>query len=299
MYKSNIAKHLRILLVAGAVVAASCEGEMREETGTAASDPPSLASVFGSVKALEVPNEYIVVYRKGITATTVSNTTQEFRVKGVKVLSTYTIIPGFHGQLNSDQLAQVKSHPNVSYVEPNTYVTITKVYSDPPYGLDRVDQRRGSDKKYDDFDFSGSGVHAYIIDTGVRTTHSEFTGRIGVGHSSITGSPSVEDCHGHGTHVASTVAGTKYGIAKAATIHPVRVLDCDGVGTSAGVIQGMDWVRANAGSQPSLVNMSLGGGLSAAENDAVQALTDAGIPVVVAAGNDSTDACNSSPASAP
>lgn len=300
MYKSTVKVYLKTILAAGVVFAAACQAGVSEEVIPDASEVPSVSSVLGAGRALEVTNEYIVVYRRGITAASADATTQKFRDKGISVLSTYTIIPGFHSLMSRDQVDTVRLHPDVSYVEPNKYVAITTVRSDPPYGLDRVDQRHGFDKKYDDFGFSGAGVHTYIIDTGIRTTHSEFAGRIGTGYSAVDGDPSIEDCHGHGTHVASTVAGSKYGVAKDATVHPVRVLDCGGVGTSASVIKGMDWVRNNAGSQPSVVNMSLGGPASTAENDAVKALTDAGIPVVVAAGNDSAaDACNSSPASAP
>src|SRR5204862_1634981 len=137
---------------------------------------------------------------------------------------------------------------------------------------------------------NGAGVHIYIIDTGVRTTHHEFTGRIGAGTSTIDGDPSFQDCNGHGTNVASIAAGTRFGVAKGAIIHPVRVLDCAGNGTIADVIEGLDFVRANVAAFPAVVDMSLFGGKAQALNDAVAATTAADVPVVVAAGNFNIDA---------
>jgi subtilisin family serine protease len=160
------------------------------------------------------------------------------------------------------------------------------------------------DGKYDDFDYDGSGVHAYVVDTGIRATHSEFSGRIGDGFSSVTGTSvtgTSDDCHGHGTHVASTIGGSTYGLAKKVTLHPVRVLDCAGYGSDITVIAGLQWASTNIAKNgfPSVVNMSLGGPRSEAVNDAVKALTDRNIVVVVAAGNDyARNACDVSPASA-
>jgi serine protease len=142
-------------------------------------------------------------------------------------------------------------------------------------------------------------VHAYIVDTGVLLTHNEFSGRMGNGFDAVTSGGNANDCHGHGTHVAGTVGGTTYGVAKGVTIHPVRVLGCTGSGTNAGVIAGMDWVAQNR-VLPAVANMSLGGGASQATDDAVARMTAAGVTVVVAAGNDNaSDACTKSPARAP
>ena len=168
------------------------------------------------------------------------------------------------------------------------------------WGLDRIDQRGlPLDGRYGRVS-NGAGVTAYIIDTGVLSTHSEFAGRMVSGYSSISDSYGTEDCNGHGTHVAGTVAGTNYGVAPSAAIVPVRVLDCTGSGTTAGVIAGIDWVVSHhvAGS-PAVANMSLGGGRSAALDLAVQRGIADGVTFVVAAGNSSANACLSSPAGEP
>ncbi len=167
----------------------------------------------------------------------------------------------------------------------------------PSWGLDRIDQRTlplsGT------FVYSatgnGAGVRAYIVDTGVLSTHSEFSGRLVAGFTAINDGRGTEDCNGHGTHVAGTVAGTIYGAAKEATIVPVRVLDCQGSGMVSGVIAGLDWIVKDHVSGPAVVNMSLGGGASAALDAAVLAVVDDGVTVVVAAGNSTADACTSSP----
>ncbi len=246
-----------------------------------------------------VPNEYIVTFRTDLGGLSTASAIDTYRSLGVEVLESYGIIPGFSGRLTTSQLEALKKDPRVAAIETNKIVSVDAVQMNPTYGLDRIDQRHGTNQQYDDFGYAGTATHVYVIDTGVRTTHNEFTGRVGAGYSAIDGSPSPNDCNGHGTHVASTAAGTLYGVAKNATIHAVRVLNCNGSGTYADVIEGMDWVRTNHGGQPSVVNMSLGGPSSAAVNEAVKALTDAGVSVVVAAGNSyGANACNSSPAGA-
>ena len=169
-----------------------------------------------------------------------------------------------------------------------------------PWGLDRIDQRAlplsGTYSAPD----NGAGVTAYIVDTGILTSHTEFSGRTASGYTSISDGRGTADCHGHGTHVASSVAGTTYGVAKGATVVPIRVLSCSGSGTTSGVVAGLNWIRDNHNmSTPAVVNMSLGGGGSKSLDDAVAALHDAGIPVVVAAGNSNADAQFYSPAREP
>ncbi len=247
-----------------------------------------------------IPNEYIVTFKSGVTTASAASTMRDIAALGASILSELPIIRGFSCQLTASHITILRTNPNIKYIEANKLIKANTEYLNPPYGLDRVDQRAGADSKYNDFNYDGSGVHAYIIDTGIKTSHNEFSGRIGDGFSSIMGTS--EDCNGHGTHVASTVGGTKFGLAKKVTLHPVRVLNCIGRGSDATVIAGLQWVSTNVAKNPfpSVVNMSLGGPRSEALNDAVRALTDRQIVVVVAAGNDyAMDACGVSPASAP
>ena len=146
---------------------------------------------------------------------------------------------------------------------------------------------------------NGNGVDAYIIDTGVLATQTQFTGRLGTGYSVIADGNGTSDCNGHGTHVAGTVAGSTYGVANSARIIPVRVLDCAGSGSTSGVVDGINWMINNhVAGQPAVANLSLGGGYNATLNDAVARAVADGIVVVVAAGNSNADACLSSPSSA-
>ena len=166
------------------------------------------------------------------------------------------------------------------------------------WGLDRIDQRDLPLNNTYNYNQTGQAVHAYIIDTGMRATHQQFTGRVGNGADFVGDGQGTNDCHGHGTHVAGTTGGTTYGVAKLVTLHAVRVLNCQGSGTNSGVIAGVDWVTANHGS-PAVANMSLGGGISTALDSAVNNSVNSGVSYAVAAGNSNANACNSSPARAP
>lgn len=171
----------------------------------------------------------------------------------------------------------------------------TRSVSAALWGLDRIDQKaRPLDSSYTNTR-TGQGVTAYIVDTGLNVNHNEFTGRVGTGRDFVGDGQGVADCNGHGTHVAGTVAGATMGVAPAATVVPMRVLGCSGSGSVSGIIAALDWVAANA-SKPAVVNMSLGSSAYAAVDQAVARVVAKGIPVVVAAGNSTANACNYSPA---
>jgi Subtilase family/Bacterial Ig domain len=183
----------------------------------------------------------------------------------------------------------------VAFVEEDGEVHAVATQTPATWGLDRIDQRALPLSSSYTYNQTGAGVHAYVIDTGLRATHAQFAGRVGNGYTAINDGRGTSDCNGHGTHVAGTVGGTTYGVAKSVTLHPVRVLNCSGSGTTSGVIAGVDWVTANR-VKPAVANMSLGGGASSALDTAVVNSTNAGVTYAVAAGNSNANACNSSPA---
>ena len=222
---------------------------------------------------------------------------QQARGKGMKIGHTYTAMGGFSANLTPAQVEELRADPDVAFIQEDGIVSINASQSGATWGLDRVDQRSLPLNSTYTYDATGQGVRSYIIDTGILTSHSEFSGRTATGYSAISDGRGTTDCNGHGTHVAGTVGGTRYGVAKETTLIPVRVLGCDGSGSNSGVIAGMDWVANNA-TGPSVANMSLGGGASTATDAAVDRMVARGVTVVVAAGNESQNACNASPARA-
>ena len=178
----------------------------------------------------------------------------------------------------------------VATVRATTAVTATS------WGIDRIDQRSGTDGVYS-YVTDGTGVDVYIVDTGLNGAHSEFAGRVKLGYSSITGDANTTDCNGHGTHVAGTAVGATFGVAPRAFVVPVQVMDCTGAGSLSSVLTGIDWVIENHASAPAVMNLSIGSDRSESLNAAIDRAFLDGITVVVAAGNDNTDACLKSPAS--
>ncbi len=190
----------------------------------------------------------------------------------------------------------LRRNPHVTAIELDGVVSISGTQSPTPsWGLDRIDARTGLNNSYT-YANDGSGVTAYILDTGINPSHTDFAGRILQGVDFIDGG-APDDCNGHGTHVAGTVGGTIYGVAKNVRLAAVRVLNCSGSGTTSGVIAGIDWVADHA-AKPAVANMSLGGGFSSSLNNAVNSAVASGVTFAVAAGNSNANACNSSPASA-
>ena len=207
-------------------------------------------------------------------------------------------LKGFAVRLSPAQAGALAASPGVAYVEPDQVVHADVSQSPATWGIDRIDQRDLPLNNTYNYNQNGQGVHAYIIDTGVRGTHQEFTGRMGNGADFVGDGNGTNDCNGHGTHVAGTTGGTTYGVAKLVMLHAVRVLNCQGSGTTSGVIAGVDWVTANHGS-PAVANMSLGGGASTSLDNAVSNSIGSGVSYAIAAGNSNANACNSSPARVP
>jgi len=291
--------HRRAVVLLVFLALAACGPGLEEATQAV-----SPLSTHGKLLRVEraVPGEYIVVFHEtpGLGVESVTATADAMAAAhGGKVLMTYGhALKGYWARMTEAQARALAADPRVSYVQENGFVSINTTQTGATWGLDRVDQRDlplGSSYVYN---ARGTGVHAYIIDTGIFQTHQEFTGRIGNGYDVMTPGGNATDCNGHGTHVAATVGGTTYGLAKNVTLHPVRVLDCQGSGTEAGVIAGVDWVTANRQS-PAVANMSLGGDANQALDDAVTRSISAGVTYAIAAGNDTANACLYSPARTP
>ena len=204
-------------------------------------------------------------------------------------------LKGFAVRLTAQEAEALASDPRVDYVEPDQVFEAVGTQSPATWGIDRVDQRDLPLNNTYNYNQTGQGVQAYIIDTGIRASHQEFAGRIGNGFTSVNDGNGTNDCNGHGTHVAGTTGGTTYGVAKQVTLHAVRVLSCSGSGSTTGVIAGVDWVTQNH-TKPAVANMSLGGGISSALDQAVANSISAGVSYAIAAGNSNANACNSSPA---
>ncbi len=210
------------------------------------------------------------------------------------------VFPGAVADLTAGQAQALARNSQVRTVEADQVYRADQTQPSPTYGLDRIDQRALPLSSSFGYGVTGLGVTAYIVDTGLLSSHNEFTGRVAAGYSVISDGRGTEDCNGHGTHVAGTTAGTTYGVAKSATVVPVRVLGCDGSGSTSGIVTALDWVVANhPAGVPAVATMSLGGGASSTLDAAVDRAVDDGVTVVVAAGNSSADACTSSPARAP
>ncbi len=257
-------------------------------------------AVAGGAQARVVPGQYIVVLKSDTRSAVVANA--HARSAGARILAVYgAALKGYAARLTPAQLAAVRADPRVAFVEADRTVSLSTTQTNATWGLDRIDQRsRPLSTTYTYFN-TGAGVRAYIIDTGIRFSHSQFGGRASSGFDAVDGG-SADDCHGHGTHVAGTVGGSTYGVAKGVSLIGVRVLNCSGSGTNSGVIAGVNWVTGNhQAGQPAVANMSLGGGASSALDTAVRNSIADGVSYAVAAGNGNAlgiaqNACNSSPA---
>lgn len=251
------------------------------------------------------PQKYIVVFKKdtlqarssgGVAAMAASLANRHEIPSALKVYS--VALQGGLYELDEDQALALAKDSRVAYVEKDQIYRINDVQNGATWGLDRIDQPNLPLNQSYSYDPSGTPVNAYVIDTGINLSHREFQGRATSGFDFASDDSDASDCNGHGTHVAGTIGGSTYGVAKNARLIAVRVLDCNGSGSLSDVIAGIEWVTQNH-QKPAVANMSLGGGISQAIDDAVNASIAAGVTYVVAAGNESTNACNGSPSRVP
>jgi aqualysin 1 len=254
------------------------------------------APILGADSLTAVSGRYIVVFKPGTPAAQVSAAAEHARGLGGQVDFVYeSALTGFAGNFPEQAVFGLSHNPNIDFIEADQVITIDATQSPATWGLDRIDQRNLPLNNTYNYNFTGAGVIAYIIDTGIRVSHNEFGGRASIGTDTVGDGQNGNDCNGHGTHVAGTVGGNTYGVAKGVSLVAVRVLNCSGSGSTSGVIAGIDWVTSHHTAK-AVANMSLGGSPSTALDNAVRNSIANGVVYAIAAGNSNRNACNFSPA---
>jgi subtilisin family serine protease len=275
----------RTTLLLGSVALAACS----DETPTTMHAPG--APVHAAAPGRGIDGAYIVVLNEGAEPRSVAAVAQ------VDPRFVYTAaLNGFSANLNRGQLNALQNNADVAYIEEDQIVEPATTQSGATWGIDRIDQRSRPLSGTYNYTNTASNVRAYVIDTGVRATHAQFGSRASNVYNA-TGDGKNYDCNGHGTHVAGTIGGSTYGVAKSVMIRAVKVFTCSGGSANSTIIAGIDWTTSNH-IKPAVANLSLGGGASQATDDAVNRLSNAGVFVAVAAGNENVDACTRSPARA-
>lgn len=268
---------------------------------------PAFAGKYIPANGIPVEDQYIVVLKDETPSVQAREALlQNFAAQhGGELIRTYVAaLNGGVIRMNEAKAKALANHPFIGYIEQDSVIQLivpmgaTSQNPTPSWGLDRIDQTSLPLNSTYSYTNDGTGVNAYVIDTGIRIAHSEFNGRATLGYDVIKGNSKGGDCNGHGTHVAGTIGGINYGVSKNVKLIAVRVLNCQGSGTTSGVIAGIDWVTKNA-QYPAVANMSLGGGASTSLDTAVSNSINTGISYAVSAGNSSQDACVSSPSRVP